>query len=765
MRRDMFLGFLALLWLLFATLLGGCGSAKKGGESQPLAQPTQVGSESCVNTCHALTVDVTGDVIAASWSSPLNTHTTDGNVQCENCHGGASQHWGVGPIPFPDPQPAQCEVCHPDFVTFNTTAHNNENQVPDKNFSEFFPGAGTTTVSQHIAECSVCHNSSQRFVFNSSGVLTMPDPNNLPNPVVTCASCHDAHFAESKQVIPQESAAVPYPNFRFYFQNISGSQVNPEAQVPAGTPKSARQNGFVFQPNGVAIGGTLNGTNNEIKPELVCAACHTKGIYLYTQTATHQRSVYTQWTNSAHGTRADPAWGEFSANPTVYNPTFATGPGSHQTTYPVDMAFNHFSSSASAGINAGNNNFACFKCHNGISSIDYQENVQGTPDAGIVWGDATATCITCHDPHANSTGLTSNIRRPVKMTKYSFSRAPAAFTNFSGNVFLDRNPVPAQAENATSVICIFCHQGRESGYTLFGTKLSTGTVPSGSFFNNHYLGTAAMLWGFNGYEFLIGGIPQTYSVNAAHQSTNCAGCHMNKPTSDNTVAGHTWLVNPNNCTACHSTIVNPPVTADNLADPNAAPLATTRVTDDQNNYTGDSDGATISISTTIMRLEQKLIGLLASQTPTGIFYDDTTYPYFFNVNITVPDGTANNHSNSNATSTWNEAQLKAAFNLSYVIKGLPSAGGSTTYATIPGTTVRVPDTSSALVPNNSAAVHNYKYNIQLLQDSIATLSGQGANVYQPGGLLAGAVRPSTNNDRPATSYNPSGIDQPYPNFQ
>lgn len=139
MRRDMFLGFLALLSLLFATLLGGCGSAKKGGESQPLAQPTQVGSESCINTCHVLTVDVTGDIIAASWSSPLNTHTTDGNVQCESCHGGASQHWGVGPIPFPDPQPAQCEVCHPDFSTFNTTAHNNENQVPDKTFSQFSP--------------------------------------------------------------------------------------------------------------------------------------------------------------------------------------------------------------------------------------------------------------------------------------------------------------------------------------------------------------------------------------------------------------------------------------------------------------------------------------------------------------------------------------------------------------------------------------------------------------------------------------------------
>ena len=98
--------------------------------------------------------------------------------------------------------------------------------------------------------------------------------------------------------------------------------------------------------------------------------------------------------------------------------------------------------------------------------------------------------------------------------------------------------------------------------------------------------------------------------------------------------------------------------------------------------------------------------------------------------------------------------------LSYVIKGLPSAGGSTTYVTISGmiatgTPVRVPNTSSTLVPNNSAAVHNYKYIIELLQDSITNL----------GGTLPGAVRPSTSADRPATSYNPSGINQPYPSLQ
>jgi hypothetical protein len=773
MRREGILTIVTLVLLVAATLLGGCGSGKKEGVEQPLGQAVSVGSESCLN-CHTASPDVSGRLIGASWL--MTTHTTIDGVQCEDCHGPGSLHWGLGPIPFPNPQPAQCEVCHPDLSTFNATAHNNENQVPNSTFSQFTPrvapGVTAPNSSQHVQECSVCHNSSQQFSYNTSGVLVNPDPNNLPNPVVTCASCHDPHFAESRQAIPQRPNPVAYPNFRFYFQNMStaqinsasGATINPRAQVSVNTPLSARQQGFIFQPNGAAIGGTVSGTNNEIKPEILCAACHTKGTYLYSMTATHQTSVYTQWTNSAHGERNDPAWAEFSANPPAYTnpdtglPYTDTG---HQTTYPFDMSL--------ATGNPGNNNYPCFKCHNGVASISYQENVQGTSDADVVWGDATATCITCHDPHANSTGLTSNVHRPVVMTTYTFSSGtPYAGQTFEGNVFLDRNPVPSQALDANSVICIFCHQGRESGYTLFGSRLANNTPAGSNFFNNHYLGTAGMLWGFNAYEFVIAGVPRTYSVNSAHQSTNCAGCHMDKPTSDNMTAGHTWVVNPNNCTTCHSTIANPPVTAQSLADPNGF-LSTTRVTSDTNDYTGDTGGSTQPIAVAIWSLEAKLANLLAAQTP-PVYYDDTAYPYFFS---TADPAT---HTNANGFKAWTLPVYKAAFNLSYVIKGLPSVGTSTTFiSSVPNMPTplfststppyELPETSAMFLPNNSAAVHNYKYIIQLLQDSIATLSGQGANVYQPGGLLAGAVRPSTSSDRPATSYNAAGINQPYPSLQ
>src|SRR5512135_3117016 len=99
MRRDMFLSVLALLSLLFATLLGGCGSSKKEGAGQGTEGVTFVGSQVCIN-CHSTTLatDVTGEAITAAWSDPTNTHTTVGRVECESCHGAGGNHWGVGPI-------------------------------------------------------------------------------------------------------------------------------------------------------------------------------------------------------------------------------------------------------------------------------------------------------------------------------------------------------------------------------------------------------------------------------------------------------------------------------------------------------------------------------------------------------------------------------------------------------------------------------------------------------------------------------------------
>jgi hypothetical protein len=731
MRRDNLLGFLALLSLLFAAFLGGCGSSKKEGAEDPTITPTFVGSASCVNICHAATVDVTGNPIAATWAA--TTHTTVAGVQCENCHGGGSLHRGIGPIPFPNPPASQCAqvACHPviqggtgpALAQFNATRHANTDQSPDSSFSQI---ATPVSTGRHIEECSSCHNPNQRFEFDFQGAMIKPALTSLPAPAVSCASCHDAHQTQQMVTIAQRTAPVGYPLFRKFFINpTTGQQVNPTA------PGAQNLAAFLFQPNGAAFtpGGVVDLTrvvdrNNEVNPDRLCGSCHAKGVYKNSGQVTHQDDIYTQWTFSGHGDRFAAAFGEFAANP----PAYGFADLSHQTVYPIDMGISRFvvAGPASPTQNAGQNNYACFKCHNGLTSLAYQDNVQGTPLAPVVFGDATVTCITCHNPHEDATGNTKNTRRPLVMTNYSSSIRAGSVTvgslKFSGNVFLDNTPVPAETGNET--ICIFCHQGRESGFTLFKLRLAADNTLPGGFLNEHYLGTGGMLWGRNAYEYA----GKQYGDVAAHQQANCNSCHMNQ-TGRNDLGGHSWhiyaadgTVNNASCnvSACHSGRVPGTRTGlDGFRD---------TVFDPTNDY--DGDGIAEGISEEIRDLSIQLRDILIAN---GIEYDDVVYPYFFQAGLP--------HVRANGFSAWTLPTLKAAFNIQYIIKGLPSAAPN----------------SQVGQPNPSAATHNFRYNIQILRDSYDDLQANGvagqpnrSNQARPGG-----TRPATNYDpQPGGGFNP-----------
>jgi hypothetical protein len=763
MRKGIVLSFHVLWVVVLLLVTSGCGSSnKEGGPSvtqTDLVNAIKLGDLNCLQ-CHNAGKDLTmvNDLdtrtIGAVWQDSLHNGDINGivTVHCEDCHGGGQFHWGVGPLAFPVPDYKVCSNCHSgataadlglnDKSSFVATAHANTAQIPDKfffqgdagtgqaTFTRFYganrvdtpevtPAGTPVTKAQHIEECSVCHNSNWRFIYDNATPpnLLHPDPTNMPTPSASCANCHDAHqtgLTANVPLRPDGSTNVDYQIFRKVQVNangandpIAGTWIRPILFWNHSTMSTQTLNGNFVDANG----------KRELNIENLCASCHTVGKYKFNNFSTHQTNVFTQWTNSAHGSRNEAAWALFSANPPAYTNPDTGLPYtdlSESTKYPYDVS------------NEASTRWLCKKCHNGVSSIDWQMNVQGTPDARVVWGDEPATCVTCHDTHPRTDlGVTinaSNIRKPVVMTNYSSTikngTTVVGSLKFSGDVFLDKTAVPATALSATSVICIFCHQGRESGFTLFKEKLSPPAGITGSFFNNHYLGTAAMLWAVNGYEYpqnLPGGAQRLYGANVAHQGANCAICHMSNPTPDNLAGGHTWERNVATCntSACHGASFLGPIPA--AADGVTPDLSTYRATFDTNNYSGDTGGTTQGIADSIRSLQQQLITLLAAQTP-PIFYTDLIYPYFFaDPTFTTP------------FTAWTPATLKAAFNLSFVIKGLPSS-----------------PTSQANVPNGSAAAHDFIYCIQLLQDSYENLNG--------GIPIANATRPA--GTRPATNYNP-----------
>lgn len=559
--------------------------------------------------------------------TPSTAPTATDYVKCEGCHGNGSKHQGIGQIPYPAPGIDRCGQCHaePQFAlaVFKTIRHANADATPDRFFLQGGSGTEQATLDgqpefqsdgtpvnkdQHIHQCSVCHSYSTKISHIQKGISPSP-------PQVHCASCHDPHrpAAHNRNEVPSRTRGEAPPGTVINFKpqrvnnDASGDQFGAK-NLMDGTWIRPRMHynyvhsdytsnafiqtylGYKWQRDATTDGGLGAGDWLRLSPERLCAACHTKGKYLYVAykgatpvTETHQPDIFTQYRSSGHADK-NGAWRQFSL--------LGSPDSSRRPQYPIDMAY---STNPNHAVNTSRNNFSCYQCHHGIGSIDFQKGVQAGLDATnddsdaahILWGDSTNTCITCHAAcyEQNPTGVKANIRVPKYLAyspEFTPQYTPGGVGNWRGgsSSMLDLTPIPANV--GSSVICLFCHQGRsESSWTVWNKiRRADATTDIGSvngpdfayadasqdsiiaaggqsLISPHDLPSAGLLWSKNFWEFIPNGNPANAKIytngDPSHQSANCAGCHMGEASPDNTVGGHTWRPNIKTCqaTGCH----------------------------------------------------------------------------------------------------------------------------------------------------------------------------------------------------------------------
>jgi hypothetical protein len=294
---------------------------------------------------------------------------------------------------------------------------------------------------------------------------------------------------------------------------------------------------------------------------------------------------------------------------------------------------------------------SCTKCHTGDGLpffLGESVTVSGAPSNGL-------QCNTCHSD----------------MTTWDLYAVEAV--EFPSGAVLT-------SEGTGDNLCMNCHQGRESGVSI-ETRVRDLEVDVVAeqlrFVNPHYFAAGATRFGSeaNGAYQYEGKEYFGYFEHVGRYDS-CTECHN----------AHVLEVDWEDCEGCHEGVV------DNET------LANIREYEDDFDGDGDiEEGIAGEIATMEERLYEAIQTYAAETAGTPLFYDASSYPYFFadaNANDAVDEG-------EEGFASWTPRLLKAAYNYQYVQKD-------------PG-----------------AFAHNGQYIIQVLYDSLEDLGVDVSGMVRP----------------------------------
>jgi hypothetical protein len=318
--------------------------------------------------------------------------------------------------------------------------------------------------------------------------------------------------------------------------------------------------------------------------------------------------------------------------------------------------------------------YRCAKCHSATGLPEFVSS------GGTVVVDGRGTTLTTGiGPQHPSNGFQCSTCHDEANWPNRYEIAQVTFP--SGKTLSFAKDADGKNIADDSNLCILCHQGRESTLSvnnaLRGKEEDTADKAI-SFKNIHYLGAGATLFGADAagaYQYE----GKTYfGQNVTHPLNKCKDCHD----------VHALEPKLETCAGCHG---------------DARPEEI-RFNTDTTDWDGDGDvaeGVAGEIQTLSEALYAEIQKYAEATAGTPILYDGHSNPYFF-VDADK-NGEADQDENGAAVryNAWTPRLLKAAFNYQYSQKD-------------PG-----------------AVVHNPKYVIQFLIDSIEDLGGDVSNYTRP----------------------------------
>jgi len=585
------LSFMLMIVMSLAAFLYGCGTSNKDSAISA-SNVAKVDEASCAQ-CHGSSREsLTGRVIYDDFTQSVHQLNS---VGCQDCHGGGSQHNGVGPIPFAKPTQEQCRTCHDTdaLVTKFSTSRHAEGRIRE----------GVT--------CNRCHSHQGAVLAAQSGLGFTGDKNVLAAGVtagiapgalptgtgmsIQCTTCHVTHDAKKLRIDagwqPSDDvgSVVASTNDQYRLCTQCHSYTNPAGKlVGTGTVLSIANSVGVFSNvstvpfyhnerwkrtmptthydqtvSNAVSGGVIEGYVIRKKSANPCFDCHSHEFKANTgDQATRGTTTYTDWAESAHAGKLLKQKAAAAASQTN-NAAQIDAVMRAGVTEASGAGWIHYNwdDTASRG--------SCQRCHTSTGASNFMKSpstyvANGTGNTfthltnwSATGGSPQNELLYCWGCHTNSGKGT--LYAPGARTE-TYAAIVNAGTGTTGTA-----AVIAYPDIKGSNVCMTCHVGREVGENIKNTTDADGVL---SFINSHYLTAGATLFGQSGYTYA--GRSYTAPNFFAHDKigttaqpgtgTNgpCVTCHMTSPkkhlftnVSTNT-SGVITKITSTSCVSCHT---------------------------------------------------------------------------------------------------------------------------------------------------------------------------------------------------------------------